>query len=95
MVTIVVFHFGSQHFRARDELRQSMSNYDVLKAELGNPADREILLNIVDELFSDTVDSSGIISFNKALKNVVHCSYVAQAHSGWMRAISTQYLVRW
>ena len=51
--TIVVYALGERHFTALYEMRNTISNYDVNDAQLSVDADRDFLLNIVDDLFSD------------------------------------------
>ena len=53
VVTIAVFYFGSLHFRTKENLRKILLNYDVTKAQLSDEDDREFLLSVVDDLFTD------------------------------------------
>ena len=67
-VTIVVYVLGERHFTALYEMRNTISNYDVNHAQLSVDADRDFLLKIVDDLFSDVpadkvrVDDPGVSS---------------------------------
>jgi hypothetical protein len=53
IVTVIVYILGDGHFRALQELRVKMENYDVTTAELHDEKDRQFLLSVVEELFRD------------------------------------------
>ena len=50
------------HFRNQDKLRETIEHYDIRNSQCSAPADREILLNFVSELFYTSNSSSASIS---------------------------------
>ena len=50
-LSILIFTLGQQHFKAQAELRKSIHSYDIRDAKLHVEADREMILQFIDELF--------------------------------------------
>ena len=59
----LLFLLGQNHFRALRSLKDTVNNYDIRNASLSNPADRDFLLTIVDDLFKR--DAASDVSLNQ------------------------------
>ena len=51
LLSILIFTLGQKHFKAQAELRKSIHSYDIRDAKLHVEADREMILQFIDELF--------------------------------------------
>ena len=69
---MIVYYFGREHFRTVIDLRRSLTNYDVVCSELSEESDRLFLLEILNDLFTDSKDSQeqleGIDKLNELLR---------------------------
>jgi hypothetical protein len=53
---IIIFRFGRLHFQTVVDLRNSLSDYDLTKSNVYNENDRQFLLGILNDLFTDFGD---------------------------------------
>ena len=72
IVTVIVYLLGDGHFRALQELRVKMENYDVTTAELHDENDRQFLLSVVEELFRDVSQPRVSAGEEKGLAQLLH-----------------------
>ena len=58
IISALVFIFGQKHYRAIDQLREMIRNYDCRDAKLAVPEDRVVLLGFVNDLFKNDDQNS-------------------------------------